>query len=383
MGNTVSIERLSVEALRAAIGDGVDYLLRSIRDEGSFVYLQDAATGNVVPGYNILRHAGSLCVLYQAMPLLTKASAPEPLLEKACAYMMTYLHGLPPSLIASDAGGIACIVEANEAKLGGTGLALLALIERYKIRPDPDSLLQMRRMAAFLVWMQEDSGKFRSKLIYDKAVFDLFESVYYPGEAILALLRLYSIDPDPRWLRAAQTGSDYLVKHPVRSRVFDRGHHHWFAIALTELYAVKPRRRYYLEFWRIADSTIDSVRHNLWSIHEPDFANKPFSSASMATRGETIVAGLAMELGLKRTKRQAALSGVLHELLAYCLSLQLTGDDVPPAYRGGIRVNKDSYMIRIDYVQHVLSVVMGLLQAETCGERGLRRGIFKRLIAGI
>jgi len=116
------------------------------------------ATGNIPPGYNILRHAGSLCVLYQAMPLLSESVA-EPQLEKACAYMMTYLHVLPPSLIASEDGILLVLSKANEAKLGGTGLALLALIERYKIRPDPDSLLQMRRMAAFLVWMQEEFGE--------------------------------------------------------------------------------------------------------------------------------------------------------------------------------------------------------------------------------
>jgi hypothetical protein len=358
----MSAPRLSVDALQAATRDGVAYLLRSIRDDGSFIYHQNAATGKILPGYNILRHAGSLCIIYQAIPL-TAMSAADPLIEKACAFMMTYLHVLPPSLLPTGGGDIACIVEANEAKLGGTGLALLALIERYKVRPDPDSLLQMKRMAAFLVWMQEGSGKFRSKLIYDKGRFAFFESVYYPGEAILALLRLYAIDPDPRWLQTARTGSDYLVKNPVRSEVFDRGHHHWFAIALTELHAIVPRRRYYFEFWRIADSTFDSVRQNLWSISEPDFASKPFSSASMATRGETLVAGLTMEMRLRRTRRQAALSGILHELLTYCLSLQLTGDDIPPAYKGGIRVRKDSYMIRIDYVQHVLSVVMGLLGA--------------------
>ena len=219
--------RFSVDTLQAAIREGVGYLLRSIRDDGSFIYHQDASTGYIPPGYNILRHAGSLCVLYQAMPLwagparepLMSISAPEPLLEKACAYMMGYLRVLPPSLPAGGGGDIVCIVEANEAKLGGTGLALLALIERYKVRPDPDSLVQMRRMAAFLAWMQEDSGKFRSKLIYDKGRFDAFESVYYPGEAILALLRLHSIDPDPRWLKVASMGSDYLVKHPIRSRV--------------------------------------------------------------------------------------------------------------------------------------------------------------------
>jgi hypothetical protein len=65
-------------------------------------------------------------------------------------------------------------------------------------------------LGTFILFLQEPNGRFHST--YDPAVGDFgsFQSLFYPGEAILALASVHRIDPDPRWLAAAMKGIAYL-----------------------------------------------------------------------------------------------------------------------------------------------------------------------------
>ena len=322
----------------------VQYLLRHLHPNGVFDYVYRPGKGASIEGYNLLRHAGTLYALFQWFHLHRELPLPE-ILEKGVSYLAGYVQPI------SDARYISAIVHHQEAKLGGTALALLMYTERYKLVKSAADLKRMQSLAEFLLWMQEPSGKYLSKYLNAQKEFDPFISVYYPGEAMLALLRLYQIDPDPRWLHSVTIGAGYLLRHPVMNGKV-RGHNHWFAIALSELYLIQPEKAYYDEFWMITDTTIDYI---------PKRMQQGYSSAGMATLGEAIVAGLLLELRLGQPGRTSRLRSVIDDVLAYCLRLQAPGDDL--ASSGGIMQNTGKPNIRIDYVQHTLQVISGWIVA--------------------
>lgn len=346
---------ISTAALQKAALLGFGYLLANIRDDGSFIYKQKAKTGVISEDYNILRHAGTLYVLYQNLDAdqlrlsATRLQAAEDYLHRNCVPLKDH----PDCL---------CVVEKDVAKLGGSALTLLAFIERYRRQPDPPLLDQMRRLAAFLVWMQGSSGRFKSKVMPHMLTFLPFHSVYYPGQAILALTRLYAIDPAPRWLQTISTATDYQVANPIRDSEFVRGHNHWFATALPEVYALLPVPKYRQECWLIARSTASAS-----AIPQ----TKGMTVAQLATRAETLIAAIRLARHLQESgqittdeyRQTGEWLDVCDDILHFCLSHQI--EQLKPGQEqrmlGGITNNRENSSVRIDYVQHVLSVVMGRL----------------------
>jgi hypothetical protein len=335
---------------------GANYLLNSIRNDGLFVYEIDAVNGAVRADYNILRHAGALYALYQ-WGGLTGYNDNMTVMEPAMAYLVRQMRPLDEQ----DAPDLLCVVENGEAKLGGAALAMLALLERFNGKPTNEDLRLIRGLGAFILWMQEPDGKFRSKYLVYKDRFSNFESVYYPGETILALARLYAIDPDPVWLYAIRAGTLYLLKNPIGHQKFSRGHNHWFVMALSEIYAIIPQAIIYEELWLIVEDTIRSTREIMKSA---EGVNGTYSSVSLATRGESLVAAVTLELALNNTQKLEVLLTLLDQVLAYCLGFQvdLSLSDDRFGVSGGIKKSRTDDGIRIDYVQHVLQVQTGLLK---------------------
>ncbi len=194
----------------------------------------------------------------------------------------------------------------------------------------------------------------------------------------MALVSLYAIDPDTRWLQAAEAGTRWLLQNPVR----EAGHkvnNHWFAIAITKLYFINHDEELYRELGEQAAICIEEIERRLpVGDHQPvDHAGglsadrsrqqpagptdvaAPHYASAWATFGETLAAAIHVERRLDQPERVEALLPHVYKLLDACLHLQVRFND--PAYKyytvGGIRENEKSNRIRIDYVQHVLLVI--------------------------
>jgi hypothetical protein len=78
----------------------------------------------------------------------------------------------------------------------------------------------MQELAKWMVQKQRDDGWFPvHKMIKSTMQATDFVSGYYPGEAILALVRLYRIDKDEKWLTAAQKAADYIIHVRDRNKI--------------------------------------------------------------------------------------------------------------------------------------------------------------------
>ena len=88
-----------------------------------------------------------------------------------------------------------------QAKLGGTGLGLVALLSAERVHPGSRFLDDLRRLGWFIVYMQKDDGSFYSKYVpAESGRNNTWTSWHYPGEAALGLILLHERDPSPLWI---------------------------------------------------------------------------------------------------------------------------------------------------------------------------------------
>jgi len=347
--------------LREAADQGGRYLLRHQRKDGSFDYSYEPKKDTVSDDYNLLRHAGScyaLVELYQATGDGEYLAAADRGLE----YLLTFSR--PPKEIDREAAFEAIVSPGEEAKLGGAALAILAMVQYQRATGDDGRLDRSRSMAGFLRFQQEADGHFLSKYFYGRPDSKPFESIYYPGEAILALVRLYGVDPQEKWLAAARAGADWLID------VRDAGkptsalpHDHWLLMGLDELHQLTGDQRYATHAARIAEAIVAAQRT---VSRYPDWVGSfydPPRSTPTATRAEGLVA--ATRLARRTGQDEMPLIAALRRMAVFQRRCQITPENSlylprPDLAQGGFRRSLTDWEVRIDYVQHNVSALLGL-----------------------
>jgi len=193
------------DLLSAAIS-GANYLKESVGPDGKFVYSYFPKSDTEKDDYNILRHAGTI---YAMLEVYEYTQDPELLvsIEHAIEYLLTTAQTCGDGNEAAT-----CIVEEGESKLGGNGLTIVALAKYTELTGNEEYYPLMTSLANWILSVQNDAGEFTvHKLDHETGVAADFTSDYYPGEALLALMRLYALDGDPTWLEAADKGAEWLI----------------------------------------------------------------------------------------------------------------------------------------------------------------------------
>lgn len=355
---------VSPETLLEAAAAGGDYLVRHQRSDGSFEYLYDPAADEAEPGYNLLRHAGTCYALFE----LHRATGGERFLaagRRGVEALLGHVAGPRPEDAAAGADFDAVAeIDEPEAKLGGAALAVLAIAEHQRVSGDGRWLGRAGRLARFLVHQQGPDGRFESKYFYGRPDDEEFESIYYPGEAVLALARLHRLDGDPAWLAAARRGADWLIDvRDAGKATAELPHDHWLLMALAELDELTGDPRYAAHAARIAEAIVEARRT---SSPHPDWIGSfydPPRNTPTATRAEALV---AMERLARRTGRdRRPIVEALVSMAAFQRRCQL--GDVSALYlprpdraAGGFRRSLTDWEVRIDYVQHSVSALLGL-----------------------
>ncbi|HRO60970.1 MAG TPA: hypothetical protein PK177_17690 [Burkholderiaceae bacterium] len=367
----------------AAIDAMRSYLARAVRPDGWFVYAHDGH-GRTLPGYNIVRHAGTMLAMSQALQQraddedLRRAlgSAARRLLD-CCTGPVRFERALavwwPPGTQATGAGQgddrpPASSGAANDgdrlASLGAAALGLIALIgaDRHGVEPVPIETL--RALGRFLLGMQHDDGSFRSRWFGD-ARDDDWRSLYYPGEAALALLWLARVDPDPaladRWSNGAVAA---LLALADERRGFEPvPADHWALIATAALAcsdrSLNPREHdaLTLHAWQVAQGMLAEQR-----------AVEPFTGGFVdddrvtptATRLEGLLALQAWPISEEARQRIAGSTGPALDWLLASIPVAVPDAGAVPRHRVSERGRAYARQaeVRIDYVQHALSALL-------------------------
>jgi len=223
------------------------YFQTNITPNGRFNYLTNLdSTVNIDPNkYNELRHLGAIYTMGQFMQrhpqsdlINTMVSAgdymkncclrPFPLSEKKGLAIWSY-----PEINGGEKK--ACV------KLGANGLGILAYLAINQIKEryiSPDTL---EAMGETILVMQRENGFFESTYEDSLQNYDFnFQSLFYPGEAILALLNLYQYDKNERWLEAALLSLKYICEQRKDQALEELPADHWILIATHELFEKVP-----------------------------------------------------------------------------------------------------------------------------------------------
>jgi len=216
----------------------------------------------------------------------------------------------------------------------------------------------MYNLAEFILWMQKPSGQFYSTLSPDSFTFSEFESEYYPGEALLSLIRLFKLDNNDEWINAAEKGAYYLINVRDHNKTVEMlPPDHWLTIALSELYELSPTILYRNHITKLTDSIVYSL-----TSFKSSYTNKwydKFTSAQMATRAEGLGAAIELEINLKNRNRSVFLLELLEQAISFCISLQYTTNSQNSIYVvGGFKCSITNPRVRIDYAQHAVCAML-------------------------
>jgi len=357
------VRRADLEAAARLAGR---YLARSVTDDGRFVYLYRPYDDSEPRQYNILRHAGTI----YAMLEIHERFADKPLLD-AADRAVDYLVSTART-ITIEQDQQQWIVENGQAKLGGNALAVLALTRQVKVSGDRRCLPLAQKLAAAIVSVQDADGRFRIHKVRQRdGVPSSFVSEYYPGETILALVRLYSIDRDERWLDAASASARYLICRRDKGKsINELIHDHWLLYALNELHRHRPDARYLAHTRRIV-AAIRKAQH----VSEPadDWRGgyyRPPRSTPTSTRTEGLAAAYSLLRDFGQDDEASAVLDTARKGAAFVLQTQLRPESAmffanPQRCLGGVKKGLADSDVRIDFVQHAVSCWLGVAGAIT------------------
>jgi hypothetical protein len=313
------------------------------RPDGSFVYEYEVADRRELPGYNIVRHAGAIYALAMFEHVEPDART-RAVIANASKFMIE--RTVRPLATPAETSAVFSMPMRDalddDAVLGATGLGLLALIAADELAPGSIPLQTVRALGNFVVYMQRADGSFFSTYTADKGPTDDGDSLYYPGEAILALARLAARDRDPRWHEAALRGIRYLATS--RAGAHELPSDNWALIATEELLRAGDvgaddralMLRHAAQIAAVNTSTqITDASSPLFGCFTDDGRTTPSS-----THLEGLLAAAAVVPG---HALDASITAGIHFLLASQLA-----DGAMPA-------DQRRLTVRIDYVQHALS----------------------------
>lgn len=340
------------------------WLAGMVQADGRFTYRLDEA-GWPKPGYNILRHAGAVLALSEAAAHPALDQHTQALAKSAADQASRYLadcclRPLPGWSAVSAVWPAPRPGQARrprrEAKLGAAGLALAAWFAAERAGVFVPALGDRRRLARFIVYMQTPSGRFISKFQArgpHAGLDDRWQSLYYPGEAALGLLRLAQAEPDPQlaalWRDTATRALTYLAQNRSRSDVYPADH--WALIASAELPDLADAASRAL-LQQHVQGVLQTLRGEA-AAHRAGAMDAQAKVALAATRLEAINAALGF---LSSGRSDSDLPGLRDNIAAWLASAQHPTGGMPRAVSATTPRWREQ---RIDYAQHAISGWLG------------------------
>ena len=303
--------------------------------QGRMRYRYDVGTGIIHDDYNMLRHLGSTWAL-----LDVAKSAPDlPQLRDAASRALGFalktgirFFGRPDQI---------CVEEEGVIKLGGNGLAILALLAQNDVSPSPELVSIAEGLGRYVIDQRQESGDLAHKRNFATGRLIQFKSDYFTGEALFGLMRLYEVTRDTIWLDAVADCETVLA--PLDYGVPEQSH--WCLYALELLYRYRPQKLFLDHAVRIARHTLERPRYR-----------RSGRSTPVACRSE----GLSAFLRLARDAPGAVAPhfvDTVRAAVAHNLDLQIRHRLPDGAFAGGGQ-GSEATEVRIDYIQHNISAFL-------------------------
>ena len=337
-----------------------NYYKNVVKKNGKYIYYYSPEQNKTEKKYNILRHAGTTYSILETYELM-----PDDELLKILESAINYMVGKVKDFKINEKE-VSVAVEKDTIKLGGNALTIIMLAKYTEITKNFVYMELMQRMAKYICETQNKAGEFIiQKQRYSTKEIYKFKSEYYPGEAILSLIRLYQLDGNKDWLNSAELASCYLIK--TRDKHADVNtiiHDHWLLYALNELYREKPHDIYIEHVLLITKSMMKSQITG--NIENPDWNGAyriphiRLESTPTACRSEGLCAAYNLLHDYGYVTESSKIIKSIKEGIRFQLQNQLRPESVV-SYKnkklclGAFKRGINCHDLRIDFTQHNIS----------------------------
>lgn len=342
-----SVPTLTHETALDIIRKSSEYLANQVQKDGKYCYGYFPCYDKKISFYNILRHASSTYSIIEAYEMTHNHNLIEPI-ERA----LEYLKNEAIATYEQDGDTVAYVLEKSsesEIKLGANAAAILAYSKYTRVFNDEKYVLLMQQLARGIEKMQiPETGQFVHILNPDLTLKEAFRIIYYDGEAAFALMRLYEIDRNPKWLEIVEKAFSYFIENK-----YWKHHDHWLSYCTNELTSYRPLEEYF-------QFGLDNVKDKLTFMMErettyPTFLELTTSAFKMIKRMKE----LNMQYMLADFDEENLLT-VIHHRAHY----QLNGFFFPEVAMyfanpgkilNGFFIRHHAFRCRIDDVEHNIS----------------------------
>lgn len=361
------VGQLTPAALDAAALAAGKWLASTLDEDGSFASSYSPFDGQYERKvYSMGRHTEATLSLLQ-LCAKTKDPALIAAAQKAVAFLCKHI-------VPADAPGkFSFIHEDIHGKLGPAALATLALLERRAATGEKDHDADITQLGFFLCYMQKEDGSFYPIYEFKKRVKREDPAYrYYPGQALLAVVRLYRQTKDEKLLKVALNGAEHIIHQ--RDALLKRTEpleDPWAAQALVELYLVAEdlsHAEYCLniaetirlhQFGREGTAFLDYVGG---ADQDTDTGNPPSVSVT-AARLQAMNA--AVSLAVKMNTASDGYRRSAQDMARFVLQNQFTPENSyyiphPGKVLGGFRSNFIEPKIELECVARALSALLAV-----------------------
>lgn len=336
------VDDIGVE-LHQLITKSTYFLINQIKENGKFEYGYFPCFGRPIQTYNILRHSSTLYAMAEAYEYLKDEKIYEAI-EKGIQYL------IKESIVYhKDCAFVVDYANENEIKLGSNAHAILALTKLMQVTKDYQYIELARALARAIIWMQNDDGGFLHVWEYPSiSLKDAFRTVYYDGEAVFALLRLYEIDRQEIWLEKVIHAFDFLIANE-----YWKYHDHWLSYAANELVTYLPEDKYFIFGLKNCQHRLDFIYHR--NTTYPTFLELTMAAFKMVRKIEKLDKQylfdyIDRDFLLKTIDRRAEYQRVgfgYPEIVMYFAK--------PYLVQNGFFIRHQAFRVRIDDIEHNLS----------------------------
>ena len=324
-----------------------EYLSMQLDLSGKFEYGVYPIHHKVIPSYNILRHASSIWSLVCAYRITGDKFT---LRQIECALGFLVRNSFYKYQKPRDEENTAFIadLEKREVKLGGNAVAIIVFTEYMNVTGgDRYKKLCVELGNGILELMDAETGEFIHILdIPSLKVKDKTRTVYYDGEAVFALARLYGLTGDKKWLDAAASAVERFIRED-----YTKYRDHWVAYAMNEITKYMPEERYYEFALKNAQVNLKKIYNQKTTYHTYlELLCVTFELYSRIIENNTDVGYLSefdADYFVKTIFHRAD-----YMLNGYCYPEYVMYLKYPERILGAFFVRHDGYRIRIDDIQH-------------------------------
>lgn len=336
------VERLDTEIYQL-IKQSTHFLASQIKENGQFAYGYFPCFSKKIKTYNILRHASTLYAMAEGYELLRDQNILRAI-EGGIRYLID--HSI---VYYDDRAYVVDVANDSEIKLGSNAHAILALTKLMEVTGSDQYLDIVRDLGKAILWMQKDDGGFLHVWDYPSfALKDAFRTVYYDGEAVFALLRLYGLDRQNQWLEAVKKSFDYLIEHD-----YWQYHDHWLSYAANELTMYAPEDQYFMFGLKNCQGKLNFIYHR--NTTYPTFLELTMAAFKMVKKIEELnkhelLQYIDTEFLLQTIDKRAE-----YQRVGFCYPEIAMYFKRPALVLHGFFIRHQAFRVRIDDIEHNLS----------------------------